>query len=304
MKKKCRVVIIDYPGSFQTATHGLAEFFSLASDVDARVEFDVQTKSPESFTASKQSIDYLIVPPNMKGKYYLNPDERLLDGIRKARKKGGIVCSACAGAFIVAQSGIVQSETLTTHWQLAQQFRLAYPHIPLNVDKIVIDHGGIITAGGLMSWIDLAFHIIKRTCAASTNAQLRHFLIISTEGREQKSYKQFAADFSHSDEEVKKCQKLIESNFASSQTLAELAAFVHLTTRTLIRRFAKAVGMTPHGYIQSVRIQKACERLESTNRSIEVIANEVGYENVGAFRKVFIQKIGLKPQEFRQMHQA
>lgn len=301
--KMLQIVILDYPGSFSTSSHGLKDFFRLANRVLNKDFFDPNILTiSELLKARNADIDYLILPPNMDGTYYLEPDVKLIKTIQKVHKAKSVVCSICAGAFILASSGIANSKTITTHWALGKELKSKFPDIDVDTDKILIDDNKIITAGGMMSWMDLAFQIIKRTCAPSIVTQLSHLLIVNTSEREQKSYKQFRPDFNHADEEIKKCQSYIAKKFAKHISLADLAKLIHTTERTLLRRFTKATGLTPLAYVQSVRVQSACEKLERTNTPVESIAHEVGYENVGAFRKVFIQKIGLKPLDFRRMY--
>lgn len=301
--KTIKIVILDYPGSFSTSSHGLKDFFLLANRVIKKNVFDPHILTISEFkNARTNDMDYFILPPNMDGTYYLNPDVTLIKKIQKVHNSKSVVCSICAGAFILASSGIADSKTITTHWALGKELKEKFPNLEVDTDKILIDDNQLITAGGMMSWMDLAFQIIKRTCNPSIVTQLSHLLIVNTSEREQKSYKQFLPDFNHPDEEIKKCQSYIAKNFANTISLAVLANLIHTTERTLLRRFTKATGLTPLDYVQSVRVQSACEKLERTNTPVESIAHQVGYENVGAFRKVFIQKIGLKPLDFRRMY--
>lgn len=78
-----------------------------------------------------------------------------------------------------------------------------------------------------------------------------------------------------------------------------MAEQVNLTVRTMQRRFLKATCYNPNRYLQRLRVQKACDLLENTQHSFEYIANQVGYEDTRACRKIFIKIIGLTPREFR-----
>ncbi|KJY82873.1 hypothetical protein TW81_11740 [Vibrio galatheae] len=82
--------------------------------------------------------------------------------------------------------------------------------------------------------------------------------------------------------------------------VTQLANQVSLTERTLQRRFQKATGHNPNQYLQRLRVQNACDCLESTSHSFELIANQVGYEDISACRKAFINIVGLTPREFRK----
>ena len=303
MVRAKKIVILNLPGSFQTAVSGLAEFFSLANSIGGKDLLKFSVLDTKAFKELKNDqIHYLIVPPVIDKKVYLNPDKKVLEKIKKLFKKKATICSVCSGAFIVASSGILTSESVTTHWEMEREFKEMFPKHSVNTDEILINNGKIIFAGGLMAWTDLAFHIIKRNFNKKIIHELGHLLVMNTSPREQRRYKKFNVDLNHPDLEVKKCQTYINKNYRLSITLSDLESHVNLTNRTLIRRFVRATGLTPLKYIQSIKIQKACELLESTNQAIEEVAHDMGYEDVGSFRKIFIQKMGVGPKEFRQMY--
>ncbi len=87
----------------------------------------------------------------------------------------------------------------------------------------------------------------------------------------------------------------------SNQALSEISC---LTERTLQRRFQKATGLNLNQYLQHLRVQKACDLLESSNLAFEAIAYHVGYQDASAFRKVFIKTMGLAPKAFRARFSA
>jgi transcriptional regulator GlxA family with amidase domain len=79
-----------------------------------------------------------------------------------------------------------------------------------------------------------------------------------------------------------------------------MAALAGLEERTFLRRFHKATGLKPTEYYQHIRISKARTLLELTTRTVDQIAWAVGYEDPGAFRKVFQKLMGLSPRDYRR----
>jgi transcriptional regulator GlxA family with amidase domain len=92
----------------------------------------------------------------------------------------------------------------------------------------------------------------------------------------------------------------MQAKFHTRLTVAALANKSHLSDRTVARHFIQAPGFKAKEYLQRLRIQKACELLESTKKTFETIAYDVGYEDVSACRKSFVKIIGLTPKEFRR----
>jgi transcriptional regulator GlxA family with amidase domain len=183
---------------------------------------------------------------------------------------------------------------------LAEEFERRFPHIRLNTEQILIKDNDIITAGGLMSWLDLGLELVSHYSNALLMRQLGKQLIIDTAPREQRYYQSFKPKFDHGDKSIRQVQSRIQSEFHLPLSVKSLADRHHMSERTLLRRFVDATGYKPKEYLQRLRVQKACDLLESTRTAISEIAHNVGYEDISAFRKVFVQITGLSPREFRQ----
>jgi len=300
-----KVAIVDYPDCLKSALYGFDELFNLANRVCAEQGVQVQFNPQiEAFTESsgelKNRFELILLPPSNQSKFYVTPSSTLIDALVQQHYHGATLCSACAGTFIVAATGLLTSKQVTTHWGLEAIFREKFPCVQLNTDKILINQGDIITAGGMMSWLDLGLEIIGQYTQPIVVRSLGKHLIIDTGQREQRFYRQFTPILNHGDTQILAIQHQLKETFTSSQRIADIAQQHCLTERTFLRRFFKATQLKPKQYIQHLRIQKACDLLESTNSSFDLIANQVGYEDSGACRKLFVRIMGLTPSEFKK----
>lgn len=307
-----KIGIINYPGCMLSAVQGLNEMFMLANDVCEKrgvhrrlsvevLNLEMIEKSIEVKNNSDEFeiLQVVIIPPNIEGDYYLNPDRFFTNWIKKNHALGCIVSSVCAGAFILAETGLLQYRQSTTHWDLAAQFSGLYPEVLLDTNKILVNDGDIITAGGLMSWIDLGLELVAQLASADVMRQLGKILVVDTGLREQRYYRSFSPKLDHGDQEILKAQHYIQANYDKQIMVAELSELCLLGGRTFFRRFVKATGLRPVQYLQRLRIQKACELTETSSFTIDTIAYKVGYEDASAFRKTFVKIVGLTPREFR-----
>ena len=303
--KNIKIAIIDYPHCLKSAIYGFFEVFNLANRVCAEQGLLYQF-SPHILDCSEKTdfsenvFNVILLPPSNHSEFYLNPSKHLIRGLIQQHYTGANICSACAGTFILAATGLLLNKQATTHWGLETIFRSKYPEVQLNIDKILINQGDIITAGGMMSWLDLGLEVICKYTQPSVVRSLGKYLVIDTGQREQRFYRQFTPILNHGDALILSIQHTLKETFHCSQTIADIAQQNCLTERTFLRRFVKATQLKPKQYIQHLRIQKACDLLESTNLSFELIANQVGYEDSGACRKLFVRTIGLTPSEFRK----
>ena len=299
---KISVGICEYPSALKSAVYGLEEMFLLANRVCREQGMEVLFEPviiPHD-ELIEDSFTVVLLPPASIDDYYLVPEAKLIEWLRKQYSQGAVLSSACAGGFILAATNLLGKREVTTHWALAETFTRMFTEIPLNSNKILVDHGDIITAGGMMSWLDLGFELVSKYSSPRVVRQLGKTLVVDTAQREQSYYQQFKPSFAHGDLVIVSVQQIMHQSYTEQLSIQQLAKLANLTERTMQRRFLKATGYNPNQYLQRLRVQNACDYLESTKRSFEWIANQVGYEDISACRKVFINIVGLTPREFRK----
>lgn len=302
-----KIAIIDYPDSQKSTIYGLQDMFILADRIckeqDHPTQFEVTTLNLEEVLEQsdiRTIYTAVILPPSLEQGYYLAPEQSLLDWLLNQYHAGGILCSVCAGTFILAATGLLKEREATTHWGLAELFSQTFADVKLNPDKILVNEGDIITSGGMMSWIDLGLELVAQFSTPSIMRQLGKVLVVDTGQRKQQYYRQFNPDFQHGDPGILQAQKIIQREYGTSISIKELARKCNLSERTFLRRFIKVTGKSPLQYIQNIRIQKACDLLENTTDTFEMIVRRIGYEDISACRKTFVKIMGLTPVEFRK----
>jgi len=311
------VGIVNYPSAQLAAVHGLTDMLVTANRFIQELRkqdtplfcvthwcLSSDEQEMQSQFCSEASVpiqqDVLLIPGSLNSESGSKQNPALLEWVRSQHDTGAIACSICKGAFILAQSGLLINRTVTTHWALEEEFSAQFPDVHVQIDKIIIDGGDIITAGGVMAWLDLGLRLIHRFAGSEVMLAVAKFLLIDPCGREQKFYSAFSPQLNHGDELVVKIQRWLQTHYSEPLSLEKLANVAATSVRTLIRRFHSALDMTPTSYIQQLRIGKARELLELTKLPVSKIAWKVGYEDAGAFRKVFQRSLGLSPGEYRK----
>jgi transcriptional regulator GlxA family with amidase domain len=175
-----------------------------------------------------------------------------------------------------------------------------FPSVHLDIDKLVIDDGDIMTAGGVMAWTDMGLKLVDRFCGPTVMMETARLLVVDPPGREQRHYSNFSPLLGHGDEAVLKVQHWLQATGAKETRLPALAACAGLEERTFLRRFRKATGITTTDYCQRLRIGRARALLQFGNQPVDRISWEVGYRDPGAFRKVFFRITGLTPGDYRR----
>ncbi|MBS2040604.1 GlxA family transcriptional regulator [bacterium] len=294
--------IFNYPGAQQAALHGLTDLFTVASTISQehggpRVGVSHWTLQDLS---SPANLAALIVPGTMAGLPPFPGMEHSTDWLHKLHGRGVTLCSVCGGAFVLASSGLLNGRTVTTHWMFAQRLQELYPALRVDSDKLIIEDGELITAGGVMAWVDLGLKLVYRFLGPTVTLHTARFFLVDPAGREQRFYNSFTPNLNHGDELVLQIQHWLQQNYAEAHSVSALAERTQMSERTFLRRFQKATGLKPTEYLQSLRVGKAREALEFSKDSVNQIAWKVGYEDPGAFRKIFQRLIGLSPGYYRR----
>lgn len=286
------VVLLSYPNAMDLAVLGLVDILGHAG-------LPVLVVSrPDMAPARARAV---ILPPSAQE---CAPTDApwICDWLAGQSRMGALVCSACTGVVWVAAAGIDRGRPVTTHWALEQRLRAAWPGLKLDTDRLIIGHADLVTAGGLMAWIDLALVVIERLSGrAAMQATARHF-ILDPGRRDQRPYRGFFPDMAHGDAPVLAVQHRIEAQVDQPLQASALAAAAGLSLRSLQRRFQSATGLSLTAYQQAVRMARARELLAETGRAVAAIAAEVGYGDLPGFHRVFSRHTGMTPGQFRRAH--
>ncbi|WP_281648371.1 GlxA family transcriptional regulator [Parendozoicomonas sp. Alg238-R29] len=303
------VCILTYKDAQLAAVYGLTDLLNTASQLHNKARdsqsaskvFRVECCGIEAISQTQISAlsdNVLIIPPCLGSM----PPESVpwTTSLPELHNKGTLICSICAGALYLAQSGLLDNRPATTHWSLANVFTDRYPQVKLDIDKLLIDDGDIVTAGGLMAWVDLGLRLVERFMGSSTMLATARYFLVDPGGREQRFYSSFSPSFNHGDAAVLKAQHWLQKHSTETITVPMMAQAACLEGRTFIRRFHAATRLNPSEYLQQLRVSKARELMEQTRQNVEEIAWQVGYEDASAFRRVFQKITGLTPRDYRK----
>lgn len=298
------VAVVAYEGAQLAAVHGLLDVLETAARLDeeatGRRRLQVHHVRASALPRPRAPYAALVLPPSLGESPPVAPPAELGRWIRRRHAEGTTLCSVCVGAYLLAELGLLDDRPATTHWALGEHFAERFERVRVDTDRLIVDDGDVITAGGLMAWIDLALALIGRLLGPSVQLTTARYFLVDPGGREQRFYRTFSPSLTHGDEAVLRVQRWLQRHFAEPVSVPQMAAVAKLGERTFLRRFVRATGLKTTAYVQHLRVGRARELLETSRMSQQEVAWAVGYDDAGAFRKVFRRLLGVSPVEYRR----
>ena len=243
----------------------------------------------------------LIIIPSLNHNYELaiKDNGAVIDWIEQRYKNGAEVASICTGAFLLASTGLLDGRSCSTHWSVAENFRLMFDKVKLQPDRLITDENGIYTNGGAYSFLNLMIYLVEKYYNRQTAIFCAKVFQIEMDRTSQSSFIIFKGQKQHDDDMVQNVQAYIESHVDEKISMDYLSSKFAVGRRSFDRRFIKATGNTPLEYAQRVKMEAAKKQLENSRKTINEVMYEVGYVDVKAFREVFRKITGMSPLEYK-----
>lgn len=226
-----------------------------------------------------------------------------LDYLRNAYARGATLATACSGALLLAEAGLLKGCEATTHWSYCDYLSRQYPDVKVHPQRALVASGEgqrLVMAGGGTSWLDLALLLIARWCGVEEAMRTARINLIDWHSVGQQPFAHLASPPRVNDAVIADCQVWIAAHYQLPSPVALMVERSGLPERSFKRRFQQATGMSPLEYVHNLRLEEAKLMLEISEQPIEAIANEVGYEDAGFFSRLFRRQVGVTPAVYRK----
>jgi transcriptional regulator GlxA family with amidase domain len=228
---------------------------------------------------------------------------RLVDWIRRMHARGAVLCSACSGIFLLAETGLFDGRDATVHFGYAGTFADTYPAVPIHPERVLMISGGreeLVSSGASVAWHDLVLHLIARYAGSAAARDVARLFALDWHHDGLAPYIVFNGRSDHGDADIESAQQWLSKHFSVANPVEAMLKRSKLAERTFKRRFVSATGLPPIAYVQRLRIEDAKQRLERTDAPVDEISWRVGYEDPAFFRRLFKRTTGLAPGAYRK----
>jgi len=262
------------------------------------------TVVPDFTFANCPAPDIVCIPD-----FFVNPGESIsgqyvpeVEWLLAVYGKGAVLASACSGAMLFGEAGLLVDCDATIHWGYISTLTNNYPGVRVKTNRSLVFSGEghrIIMAGGGSSWQDLALYVIAKSVGLKEAVEVAKVYMLEWHDLGQQPFCALAGRKHGTDAIIGGVQEWLAHNYRHSSPIARMVEKSQLSERTFIRRFTKATGMKPIDYVHAVRLEEAKQMLEMSPQAVEAIAEEVGYQDASFFSRLFRRKVGLTPAQYR-----
>lgn len=110
--------------------------------------------------ADNPTADLLIVPGGVVDAPMASP--ATLRWIAKCAAGAQLAASVCTGAFLLAKSGVLTQEGVTTHWEDLADLRKQFPLLDVREGERWVDSGRVVSSAGISAGIDMSLYLVER----------------------------------------------------------------------------------------------------------------------------------------------
>lgn len=257
------------------------------------------TLTAEHGLEALEKADTIVIP------FWPHPEEKpaqaLLDALIKARDRGTSIVGLCLGTYVLAYAGLLAHRRASTHWEYEQDFCQRFPDVRLDTNALYVNDAGLITSAGTAAGLDCCLYIVReRYGSAIANRIARRMVVPPHREGGQAQFIDRPLPLSTKDVRINTLLAFLRKNLQQPHSLDALAKRVMMSRRTFTRQFNQATGMSVGEWLETERLQRAQELLESANQSIESVAQAVGFQSPISFRQRFKARYRISPSDWRR----
>jgi transcriptional regulator GlxA family with amidase domain len=227
-------------------------------------------------------------------------DAALVEALAGAAGRSRRVASVCTGAFLLAETGLLDGRRAATHWSAVDRLAERYPDVEVDPDAIFVRDGDIWTSAGVTAGIDLALALVEEDHSRALALEIARWLVVFA--KRPGGQAQFSAPLAAQLAErppIRAAQEHARARPDADLSVESLAGHAQMSVRGFARAFRREVGVTPAAYVEAVRVERAVQMLQTTSAGADQIAAACGFGTAETLRRAFRRRMGVTPGEYR-----
>ncbi len=310
------IALVAFPGVQLLDIAGPADVFAMANVYSVEPFFRVRLVSSAGGTlatssgmvlqtegldaVAPDSVDTLIIAGGERnGLGEAIRDERLAAWTRSACKLARRYGSVCTGAFALAHWGLLDGHRATTHWEGTSLLRRHFSGIEVEPDALYVQDGKVWTSGGVTSGIDMSLALVEQDLGRWIAMRVAKQLILAA--RRLGNQSQFSATLEAQAGQYAALVDWMRAHLGEPIGVERMAEKAGESPRSFHRHFVKVTGLTPHAFLEALRLQAAKTRLEA-GEPLKSVAQASGFRSEAHLAKIFRRRYALTPSQYRALY--
>lgn len=229
----------------------------------------------------------------------------LLQALRRAHQRGAQVVGLCIGAFPLAEAGLLDGRTATTHWACADTMSTRYPKVKVDREVLYVDEGKVVTSAGVAAGLDCCLHLLRQLCGAEiANRVARQLVVAPHRQGGQAQFIERPLPVTGSDDRFAQVLGWVGEDLTQNHSIDALAERALMSRRNFTRHFRNATGTSFKQWLLNQRLTHAQHLLEGTEVSIEMVAQQAGFGSALSLRQHFRAALRTSPSEYRKLYRS
>ncbi|GAA1226011.1 DJ-1/PfpI family protein [Kitasatospora nipponensis] len=253
--------------------------------------------------AAARRIDTLLVPGAVEvdSRRRVHPltDPTVVAWVKVLAARSRRVASVCVGAHLLAAAGLLDGLRATTHWSTAGRLAADHPAVEVDADPIFIRQGDVWTGAGISACLDLSLALVADDFGETTALRVARQLVMYLKRPGGQSQFSVPLEPPSTTRRTEDLRHHIARNLARPLSVADLAAHACVSERQLTRIFKAELGTTPSAYVESARVERARNQLESSDVTLERVATDCGFGTTDTLVRAFRRRLDTTPTEYR-----
>lgn len=315
-----RVVFVIYPGVTLLDVTGPVQAFSSANNTEiagGRRIYEVVIASPEggpvltdcmvdlwSVTLEQaigKPIDTLIVAGG-DGVFDALEQTTLVPWIKAQSADCRRIASTCMGSFLTAAAGLLNGQSVTTHWRQVEELQRRFPEIDVKRDPLFMRNGNMWSSAGVTAGIDLALAMIEEDMGHEAAMQVAQALVVffKRPGGQSQFSEVLTIQAAEKEGMFADLHAWIAGHLQSDLSVPNLAARLAMSPRSFSRKYKERIGVTPAKTVELMRVDAAKRLLARSSQSLDKVALNAGFINGQRLRRGFQRHVGTSPLAYRE----
>jgi transcriptional regulator GlxA family with amidase domain len=227
-------------------------------------------------------------------------DESLIAYVRASSRHARRVASVCTGAFVLAEAGLLEGKSATTHWYATDRLQTAYPGVRVRGEDIYVKDGNVWSSAGISAGIDLSLALIEEDLGRDVALAIARMMVVYLRRPGGQPQRSLLLQHDAPCDAIQRVLSHAREHLQTDLSVERLAAVAHLSVRQFSRVFRSATGSSPAKTIERLRVESARPQVEAGRLTLEEIAPTVGFKDASQMRASFMRVLGVTPQALRR----